>query len=301
MENVIMETQQTLKKPVQLAGIGVHTGRPTSVTLIPAPENYGIRIKKDNKTFECIDKYILSSMNQITIGSDESYVQTVEHILSALKGFKITNCLLEFTSDEAPIIDGSAYPFVEAIKDTGIVQQKEPRQMFNVLNPIWVEENDKYLILLPSDSFKVSYNISFSHPMLKSQYAYFEINEDIYEKEISRARTFGFYEDWEYLKSKGLALGSSLNNSVVYYKDGLLNDKLRYENECVRHKILDLIGDISLLGLDFNGHIIANKSGHYLDTLLVKKIRDTISNNQFSKEDIKAQYKAFEQKFSTVL
>ncbi len=301
MEIVVMKTQKTLKKSVELTGIGVHTGKKASVTLSPAPENYGIKIKKNNEIYECNVENVLNAMNQITVGTDNNYVQTVEHILAALKGLQIQNCLLTFTSDEAPILDGSAFPFVEAIKDAGIKDQNEKQNTFNVLNPIWVEEKDKYLILLPSDSFKISYNISFSHPMLQSQYAYFEVDETTFENEISKARTFGFYEDWEYLKSKGLALGSSLNNSVVYNKEGLLNSSLRYHNECVRHKILDLIGDVSLLGLEFKGHIIANKSGHYLDTLLVKKIKHYIKNNLFSKQVIKEQYKEFERKFSSVL
>lgn len=301
-----MQKQRTIRKEIRTSGIGIHSGQVSEVVFKPAPPNTGIVfIKKTTDNSIVIPsaiKNVIDTENQVTLSAEERRIQTIEHLLSALSGLRISNCIIEVFSREIPVMDGSAFPFVEAIIEAGIVEQNEPCEIIRIPHPIWVTEEDKYLVVLPSDRLELNFHISYKHSALQNQSIYIEnLTPDVYEKEISRARTFGFFEDWESLKRKGLARGASLDNTVVFNENGVMNDNLRYEDEPVRHKILDLLGDFSLLGNRIQGRILASKTGHKMDIALVKKIKKLLTENRFTKKDIKENYKKFEKEVRKLL
>ena len=290
--------QKTLNKSITLEGIGIHTGERAVVKLNPARENTGIILQSNigSKTdyFPVNVDYVTDTRNHVALGKNGQSVKTVEHLLSALNSMEINNCIIEVESKEIPIFDGSALVIVEAIKKAGIKIQKADYKPLSIPHPLWVTESDRYIIIIPNDTYKVQFNIKFAHPLIGHQLFFSEVNSEVYEKEIAPARTFGFYNDWKILKDKGLSLGCSLANTLVYSDDGILNDELRFTDECVRHKVLDLIGDLSLLGTRFHGYVIANKTGHQLNVSMVKKIRETVLENPFNKREIKDINKQFE-------
>jgi len=300
-----MYKQRTIKKEFSIRGIGIHSGLSSEVIFKPAPANTGIIFIKnrDNRVFipSCV-RNVVDTTNQVTIGVENKRIQTVEHIVSALYGQNISNCIIEVFNREVPIMDGSAYPFVEVIKEAGTVEQCDHNEPIKIPHPIWITEGDKYLVILPSQKREFNFHISFDHPGLKNQSYYLEnLEPDLYEREISKARTFGFFKDWASLKKRGLGRGGSLDNAIVYDDKGVMNDELRYENEPVRHKILDLIGDLSLLNKPIIGRVVASKSGHTMDICLVRKIKQLIVENRFTKKDIQENYKKFEKEVGYLL
>jgi UDP-3-O-[3-hydroxymyristoyl] N-acetylglucosamine deacetylase len=270
--------QSTIKKHVVLEGIGVHSGMKTQVTLHPAPVNTGILFQPANRDLASgikghIDN-LLYTKNAITVGSSDFAVNTIEHFMAVFSVFGITNLYVKVDGVELPILDGSAKQIVEAIDDAGILMQNAFREIFYIPYPIWIETEGRYLIVLPSKDFKITYTIDFTSKSraIGTQTAHFIIEKEVFKQSIAPARTFGFVEDLEHLKSRKLALGGSMDNALAYTRERLINDNLRFDNECVRHKVLDLIGDLSLLGSTINGHFIAHKAGHFMDMELLKKI-----------------------------
>ncbi len=301
-----MNKQKTIKNEIKISGIGIHSGLPSEVIFKPAPVNTGIVFYKKTPDKKIVIKscvaFVIDTVNQVTLGNEERRIQTVEHLLSALYALEVSNCIIEVCTPEIPIMDGSAYPFVQAIKQGGIKEQNAEFKSIRIPHPIWVTDGDKYLVILPSEKQEFNFHISYSHPELENQSFYLpELNHEVYEEEVSKARTFGFYEDWEFLKSKNLANGASLDNTVVYDKDGRMNNTLRYKDEPVRHKMLDLIGDLSLLNARIYGRVLASKSGHKMDIELVKKIKKLILENRFTKKEIKENYKKFEKEVAFLL
>ncbi len=301
-----MLKQRTIQNEIKISGIGIHSGLKSEMKFKPAPVNTGIVFHKktpNNKVeIKSSVAYVINTSNQVTLGSKQRKIQTVEHLLSTLYALGISNCIIEVFTPEIPIMDGSAFPFVQAIKEAGIKEQNEYHKIIKIPHPIWVTEGDKYLVILPSSKQEFNFHISYPHVDLENQSFYIsELTPDVYEKEIAQARTFGFYEDWEYLKKRGLANGASLENTVVYNKDGIMNNNLRYKNEAVRHKMLDLIGDLSLLNARIYGRILASKSGHKMDIELVSKIKKLILENKFTKKEIKENYKKFEKEVAFLL
>jgi len=210
-----------------------------------------------------------------TLGADGVIVSTVEHLMATFTGLSIDNALVEMDAYEAPIMDGSAEPFTAMLQGAGIKAQSGKRYTFVVKKPIEMEEGDKKVGLYPSNALKISYTIEFDHPLVKRQSYTISLTDSLFEKEISRARTFGFLDEVNYLKQNGFARGGSLENAVVLDQDKILNDEgLRYADEFVRHKVLDCIGDLSLLGMPFIGHIVAHKSGHALNHALLRRFID---------------------------
>jgi len=224
------------------------------------------------------------------LGDGINTIQTVEHILAALHTRGITDAILEIDSLEIPIMDGSSLPFMQAIELSNLYEFEEIVEPLKIQNAVWVVDGDKYLVILPSDTLKVTYHIDFKHPLLKGQSYTTEINEMILENEILPARTFGFLRDVKALQEKGLALGGSLDNAIVLTDDGFLNETLRYDNECVRHKILDLIGDLSIIGRPIIGHILASKAGHALDISMGKLLLSKLTGDEISKYKSKRVY-----------
>lgn len=273
-----MLLQSTVATEILIEGIGLHSGLPVSVSIQPAPEDTGILFRSlMNDTERGVRAHytnIQDAQNAITIGNESFNIQTIEHFMAAFYAFGISNAVVVVHGSEMPILDGSSKEIVEALNRVGVHTQGAIQEMFRIPYPIWVEENSRYLIALPSEGFRITYTIDFTSKSaaVGTQTAHYVIERDTFAESIAPARTFGFYEELEYLKSNTLALGGSLDNALVFTKDGLINDNLRFSNECVRHKMLDLIGDLALIGYRLSGHFIAHKAGHTMDLALARKI-----------------------------
>ena len=268
--------QQTLARPVQCVGIGLHSGKRVNLTIKPAPVNHGIKfVRTDLPHRPLISAHfrnVIDTSLATTLGTDGVIVSTVEHLMAAFAGLGIDNALVEMDAYEAPIMDGSAGPFTSMLIEAGIKTQSGKRYAFVVKKPIEMADEDKKVGLYPSDTLKITCTIEFDHPLVSRQSYTVSLVDGLFEKEISRARTFGFLHEVNYLKLNGFARGGSLENAVVIDRDKILNqDGLRYKDEFVRHKVLDCIGDLSLLGMPFIGHIVAYKSGHALNHALLTR------------------------------
>ncbi len=272
----------TIEREVELNGIGLHTGLNTTLRLIPAKPHTGI-IFRNSKTKEIIEANpynVKSTINAVSLSNGSWSVHTVEHLLCALATSGISDIIIELDREEIPILDGSSIEFYDAIQDAGVMEyQNISIEPIKILNPVWVVSEDKYIIAIPSEEFKITYTIHYEHPDLKGRSIHITLNSNVVEKEILKARTFGFLKDVEYLKQKGLIKGASLKNAVVLTEDGYLNSDLRYPDECIRHKVLDLIGDLYLLNRPIIAHIIALRSGHTLDVALSKNILNHIQKD----------------------
>ncbi|MCX7983246.1 MAG: UDP-3-O-acyl-N-acetylglucosamine deacetylase [Syntrophales bacterium] len=270
--------QHTLKEKIYCRGIGLHTGRKVSMTVFPADEDCGmIFVRRDLPGNPSVNANLFNVRDTrfaTTIGLNGVTVSTVEHLLSAFRGLGIDNAIVELDSFEVPIMDGSARPFVEMIKSAGLERQTKRKKFLLIKKAIAVVgENGAYARFEPSDKFVITYSIDFPHPAIGVQNLSLEFSTEEYEKNIAAARTFGFLKDLEYFQAVGLALGGSLRNAIVLDEKKILNKEgLRCPDEFVKHKILDAIGDLSLIGYPIVGHFIAHKSGHYLNNLLLKEL-----------------------------
>lgn len=268
--------QRTLKNSTHCEGIGLHSGMLVRMTLRPAPADTGIvfvRTDLGGVAISAIAANTAETSYATTLSQNNVAVKTVEHILAAFAGLNIDNVYVEIDAEEVPIMDGSARPFVRLIADAGIQTQEARRPVLKVIRPIFVREGNKQLAIWPAETTSISYFIDFNHPMLKEQSLQYQPTEETFLREISDARTFGFMNDVKTLQANGLAKGASMDNAVALGEDSVLNkDGLRYKDEFVRHKILDLIGDLSLIGMPVIGHIVAHKSGHGLNAQMVGKL-----------------------------
>jgi len=239
----------------------------------PARAGTGIVFVSDGIEIPATYEHVVDTSFATTLGRNGAAVRTVEHILSALSGLGIDNALIEVEGPEIPAMDGSAEGFVKAFREAGIVELDAPRSYIKVIKPVTVHDGDKSASILPSPKVEVTYRIDFDHPVISDQCYTSELDEASYAEEISPNRTFGFLRDVEMLKRNGLALGGSLDNAVVLDEDEILNDGgLRFDDELVRHKVLDAIGDLSLAGMPIIGHIVMDKSGHRLNHQLVTEL-----------------------------
>ena len=259
--------QRTLAKAVKLRGVGLHSGKQVNMTIKSAPVNHGIKFKRtdlpDSPCVSALLQMVVDTSLATVIGSDGAIISTIEHLMSCFAGFSIDNALVELDAYEVAVMDGSAGPFAKLFCKAGIKEQESPRYCFVVKEPIELEKDGKFVGVYPDSVFKITCTIDFPHPLIQKQSYSVEVSEQTFLKEISRARTFGFLEELELMKLHGLARGGSLDNAVVLDRDKIINEEgLRFKDEFVRHKILDCIGDFSLLGMPFLGHIIVKKSGH---------------------------------------
>ncbi len=272
-----MEKQKTLKEPVSFSGIGLHTGSTTTITFKPAPVNTGIkfiRVDQPNSGEIAADiKNLIDVKRGTNIGLGNVKVHTVEHILSALSGLGIDNIYIEINANEPPVGDGSALPFIQTLQKTSMVEQDAPRKYYELKEPVYYVHEDTSIIALPAADFKVSLTMVYNHPLVKSQHASFTVTPETFIKELAPARTFCFDFEIETLKKQGLAKGGNLTNAVVIGEKDIHNE-LRFPDEFVRHKILDLIGDFYLLGQPLKAHIIAVKCGHPSNVAFVQKLRE---------------------------
>jgi UDP-3-O-[3-hydroxymyristoyl] N-acetylglucosamine deacetylase len=271
-----MRLQNTLKKEIYIRGQGLHTGRAINMKLRPAPRDTGvvfIRADKGNVNIKANLDHVSDTTFATTLSSEGVRVGTIEHLLAAFSGLNIDNVYVELDGPEVPIIDGSALPFVSRIMETGISQQAKHMKYMRILEPIVVSEGPCQIAVTPYEGTRITYRLFYTHPAFGEQKMGIEVTTMNFINELAPARTFGFLRDVEMLKSRGLAKGGSLENAIVLGDREVINGgKLRFKDEFVRHKILDAVGDISLMGLPIYGHIIANKSGHTLHIKLLKKI-----------------------------
>ena len=272
-----MHLQRTLKKEIVCSSIGLHTGRKVNMHIKPAAVDTGIVfIRKDlpgavpipAKFYNVSDTTLATSLSAGGVT-----VATVEHILSAFSGMGVDNASVELDSFEVPIMDGSALPFVNMLKEVGTKFQGKTKKLLVIKKPVSVKEGDGNAAFLPADEFKITYEIDFKHVAISRQSYSMTFSDEKYEKEICAARTFGFLSEVEYMQAKGLALGGSLKNAIVLDDQKIINKEgLRFPDEFVKHKVLDAIGDLFLLGMPIIGHFVAYKSGHRLNNLLLKEL-----------------------------
>ncbi|KOX64607.1 UDP-3-O-(3-hydroxymyristoyl) glucosamine N-acyltransferase [Pseudomonas psychrophila] len=274
-----MIKQRTLKNIIRATGVGLHSGEKVYLTLKPAPVDTGIVFCRADldpvvqipARAENVGETTMST----TLVNGDVKVDTVEHLLSAMAGLLGANAYVELSASEVPIMDGSAGPFVFLIQSAGLEEQDAPKKFIRILREVTVEDGDKRATFVPFEGFKVSFEIDFDHPVFRNrtQSATVDFSSTSFVKEVSRARTFGFMSDIEYLRKHNLALGGSVENAIVVDADGVLNeDGLRYEDEFVKHKILDAIGDLYLLGNSLIGEFKGFKSGHALNNQLIRKL-----------------------------
>lgn len=274
-----MIKQRTLKNCIKATGVGLHSGKKVLVTLRPAPAHSGIVFRRVDVTpaveIPARAENVGDTRLSTSLAKGEVRIATVEHLLSAFAGLGIDNAYVDVSAPEVPIMDGSAGPFVFLIQSAGIEEQSAPKQFVRIKRPVAVEDGDKWARLEPFDGFKVSFSIDFDHPLFDEtiKFAEVDFSTTSFVREVSRARTFGFLKEVEMLREKDLALGGSLQNAVVIDDYRVLNeDGLRYEDEFVRHKILDAIGDLYLLGHGLIGAFRGHKSGHALNNRLLRRL-----------------------------
>jgi UDP-3-O-[3-hydroxymyristoyl] N-acetylglucosamine deacetylase len=272
-----MDAQRTLRRQVSCAGIGLHSGHKVTLTLRPAPADTGIRFRRTDLggiEIEARVGNLARIQYATTLVHDGESVETVEHLLAALVSLGIDNARVDLNDPEVPIMDGSAAPFVYLIHEAGIRPLPVPKRFLRVIRPIELTRGDKRIALYPSDRFKITYSISYDHPLLRHQARTLEIDEATFVEQIAPARTFTFLNEVERLRQDGFALGGSLENAVVMGETGVLNNPLRFEDEFVRHKMLDAIGDLALLGMPVKGHLVAHRGGHGLHTAFAAKVME---------------------------
>jgi len=274
-----MIKQRTLKNSIRATGVGLHSGEKVYLSLKPAPVNTGIIFRRtDLEGSPDIDAnydQVGDTTMSTTLIKEGVRVDTVEHLLSAMAGLGIDNAYVELSAPEVPIMDGSAGPFVFLLQSAGIAEQDAPKEFICIKKPVEVREDDKFARFEPFDGFKVTFTIDFNHPVVDegNQQTSLDFSSTSFVKEVSRARTFGFMKDIEFLRSQNLALGGSLNNAIVVDEFSILNeDGLRYEDEFVKHKVLDAVGDLYLLRKSLIGEYIGFKSGHGLNNLLLREL-----------------------------
>jgi UDP-3-O-[3-hydroxymyristoyl] N-acetylglucosamine deacetylase len=269
-----MDCQRTVAKPVGCRGVGLHTGTPVSLRLLPAPPDHGVvfRVLPEGIDIPARPDFLINGHYATTIGRDGVELQTVEHLLAATGSLGIDNLLVEVDARELPAMDGSAAPFVSLLYAGEPEEQPAPRQPLHVAEPVRVGDDARWIQVVPGPELRISYTLDLDHPAVGMQTVTIEPTELRFVEEIASARTYGFLRDLELLRRQGLARGGSLDNAVVVGEERVLNASLRFRDEFVRHKILDLIGDLALLGRPVIGDVIARNAGHTLHHRLVREI-----------------------------
>jgi UDP-3-O-[3-hydroxymyristoyl] N-acetylglucosamine deacetylase len=271
-----MEEKKTLQKEVFLSGVGVHSGKNVNLALKPSDSGEIVFRRSDLDNLEVsIDPRQIEAKNSTSFVSEDCRIQTIEHLMATLFMFGIDSLIVELDNTEIPMMDGSALPFVEAVLQAGIKLLPLNKKAIQILKPFVLQEEDASISFFPDSDFKMTYLIDFTHPAIKKQELSLALNLEIFSREIAPARTFGFLKDVERLRSQGLALGGSLENALVLDDEKVINGPLRFPDEFVRHKILDLIGDLSLLGSPLLGHFKAEKAGHSLHLRAVQFLLDS--------------------------
>jgi UDP-3-O-[3-hydroxymyristoyl] N-acetylglucosamine deacetylase/3-hydroxyacyl-[acyl-carrier-protein] dehydratase len=274
--------QHTIKKSVSVQGIGVHSGAPATLTFLPADAGTGIRFKRTDleggPEIQADLGHVVGTELGTTIGEGEAKVQTVEHVMAALAAMRVDNALLELSGPEPPILDGSFAQYLKALEEVGVEDQGSPRAVIQIPEPITLQlDSGEFYVASPGNGLRISATIEFDHPGIGRQFGTFYFSEGAFAQEIAPARTFGFKSDAEILHARGLALGASLENTVVLDEKGVLNDELRFPDEFLRHKVGDMVGDLSLLGASLDLHIVAERPSHHGNVALARAIKKAVA------------------------
>ncbi len=276
LEEPVLDYQRTVASPATLSGIGLHTGVAVGLRLAPAPANTGVVFKRtdlEGFAIEAQARNVTRVSYATSLMKKGVLISTTEHLLSALAASKVDNVYVEIDNLELPIMDGSALPFVRLIGQAGMRRQRARRPYAKVLKPVEIADGARQIAVYPAEVFRITCRINFAHPMIREQSLDFILGHGNYEAEIAPARTFGFIEEVEMLRTSGLVRGGSLENAVVLTREGVLNPKgLRFPDEFCRHKVLDLIGDLALLGRPLLGHVVAERAGHAMHIALVARL-----------------------------
>jgi UDP-3-O-[3-hydroxymyristoyl] N-acetylglucosamine deacetylase len=267
--------EQTIRSAVACSGVGLHSGAPVCLQILPAPPGTGIvfrRIDLDDFEIEANGRNVARVSYATSLMKKGVLISTTEHLLSAFTGLGVDNAIVELDNLELPILDGSALPFVELIQKAGIRKQRRPRRYMKMLREVEMREGNKFISVYPAGSYSVSYSINFPHPLIGKETFQVELSNGSYLKKIAAARTFGSREDEKTMRNMGLIRGASSDNCIVLTREGIENGPLRFSDEFVRHKVLDLVGDLALLGKPILGKIVADRAGHAMHTALVSRI-----------------------------
>ncbi len=270
-----MTQEQTVRAAVECSGVGLHSGAPVSMRILPAAAGSGIVFRRadlEGFEIEAISRNVARVSYATSLMKKGVLISTTEHLLSSFIGLGIDNALVELDNLELPILDGSALPFVQMIQKAGIRRQRRPRKYLKILRKVEMREGNKFISVCPAESYSVSYSINFPHPLIGKETFQVELSNGSYLRNIAGARTFGSREDEKTMRNMGLIRGASRENCIVLTRDGIENGPLRFADEFVRHKILDLVGDLALLGKPILGKIVADRAGHAMHTALVSRI-----------------------------
>ena len=267
--------EQTIRCAVEASGVGLHSGAPVSMRILPAPAGSGIIFRRtdlDGFEIEAVSRNVARVSYATSLMKKGVLISTTEHLLSAFIGLGIDNAIVELDNLELPILDGSAQPFVEMIQKAGIRKQRRPRKYLKIRRELEWREGNKFIAVYPAESYSVSYSINFPHPLIGKETFQVELSNGSYLRNIAAARTFGSRDDEQAMRNMGLIRGASRDNCIVLTRDGLENGPLRFPDEFVRHKVLDLVGDLALLGKQILGRVVADRAGHAMHTALVSRI-----------------------------
>jgi UDP-3-O-[3-hydroxymyristoyl] N-acetylglucosamine deacetylase len=270
-----LNQERTIRSAVSCSGVGLHSGAPVSVEILPASPGTGIVFRRtdlDGFEIEAISRNVARVSYATSLMKKGVFISTTEHVLSAFMGVGIDNAIVELDNLELPILDGSALPFVELILKAGIRKQRRPRKYIKILRELEMREGNKFISVYPADSYSVSYSINFPHPLIGKETFEVELSNGNYLRHLAPARTFGSRADEKAMRNMGLIRGASRENCIVLTRDGIENGPLRFTDEFVRHKVLDLVGDLALLGKPILGKIVADRAGHAMHTALVSRI-----------------------------
>jgi UDP-3-O-[3-hydroxymyristoyl] N-acetylglucosamine deacetylase len=270
-----LKQEQTIRAAVECRGQGLHSGAPVQLRILPAAPGSGVVFRRtdlDGFEVEAISRNVARVSYATSLMKKGVLISTTEHLLSAFIGTGIDNAIVELDNLELPILDGSARPFVDAIRKVGIRKQRRPRTYLRIRRELELREGDKFIAVYPSDTYSVSYTINFPHPLIGKETFSVDLSDGNYLSEIAPARTFGFLHEAEAMRQQGLIRGASQENAIVLTPDALMNPPLRFRDEFVRHKVLDLIGDLALLGKQILGNVVADRAGHAMHTALVSRI-----------------------------
>jgi UDP-3-O-[3-hydroxymyristoyl] N-acetylglucosamine deacetylase len=267
--------EQTIAVPVECSGVGLHSGAPVTMRILPAPAGTGIvfrRVDLDGFRIEAVSRNVAKVSYATSLMKQGVLISTTEHVLSAFMGCGVDNAIVDLDNLELPILDGSAKPIVKMILAVGLKRQRRKRVYLRMMRPIEFREADKFIAVYPHDRYSVAYSINFPHPLIGRETFEVDLSNGSYVRDIAPARTFGFCEEADAMRNMGLIRGASMENALVLTRDSLLNGPLRYPDEFVRHKVLDLLGDLALLGRRVIGRVVADRAGHAMHAALVSRI-----------------------------
>jgi UDP-3-O-[3-hydroxymyristoyl] N-acetylglucosamine deacetylase len=270
-----LKQEQTIRSAVECSGVGLHSGAPVKLRILPAPAGSGIvfrRVDLEGFEVEAISRNVARVSYATSLMKRGVLISTTEHLLSAFIGTGIDNAIVELDNLELPILDGSARPFLDLIHKVGIRKQRRGRVYLRILREVELREGNKFIAVYPAENYSVSYTVNFPHPLIGRESFSVDLSDGNYLSEIAPARTFGFLHEADAMRQQGLIRGASAENAIVLTKDGIMNPPLRFADEFVRHKVLDLIGDLALLGKQILGNVVADRAGHAMHTALVSRL-----------------------------